>query len=144
MKLSFNYVPFPTVDPEKKNIIGQIFRPLIPVRIGYKYNLFRNPINALLDSGSDRNLFPSYVGEEIGIRIKKGKYQNVGGIGGVGIKAFTHPVKIFVGSHSFETFIDFSYEQQVPILGRIGFFNYFDKVIFKEKKRVIEIEVKQD
>ena len=140
MNYCFDYVSFPIIDPKKGKITGQIFRPFLPVKVCYKHTLFRNPLNALVDSGSHRNLFPAYVGEKIGFNVQKGIYQNIGGIGGVGIEAFTHPVKIFIRDFSFETFIDFSYKQQVPILGRNGFFNFFTKVIFKEKERIIELQ----
>jgi len=31
-------------------------------------------------------------------------------------------------------------EQKVPLLGRNGFFNYFKKVVFKEKEKEVELE----
>jgi len=140
----FDYLPNPHIDPETGKINGQIYYPVIPIKIGYGHQIFGYLINSLVDSGSDRNLFPSEIGERIGIKIKKGIPQEIGGIGAIKIIAFTHKVKIYLKDFSIDTFVDFSYEQNVPPLGRTGFFNYFEKVIFKERKRVIEIEKKQD
>lgn len=40
----------------------------------------------------------------------------------------------------FQTFADFSYHQNVPLLGRCGFFDHFKKVIFDEEKEVMRFE----
>lgn len=45
-----------------------------------------------------------------------------------------------MGSHSFETDADFSYEQPFPLLGRGGFFKYFNKITFSENQRFIELD----
>lgn len=140
MKFTFNYLPNPRKDPKTGEIIGQMFYPVIPIKVCYKHHIFKYLINSLVDSGSDRNLFPAEIGENIGIKIKNELSQEIGGIGGIKIIAFTHSVKIYLGNFEIDTFIDFSYDQKVPLLGRNGFFNYFEKIIFKEKDKVVELE----
>jgi len=140
-QLTFKYLPHPKKDPKTKKIIGEVYHPFIPVRICYKHQFLKNPINSLVDSGSERNLFPAYFGEKLKIKIKKGKPRDVYGIGGIKIKAYTHEMKLFIGMRSIKTQIDFSYEQEVPLLGRIGFFDKFKSVTFKEKERIVEIEL---
>lgn len=140
MKFVYNYLSNPRKDPKTGMITGQIFYPVIPIKLCYKHIIFKYLINSLVDSGSDRNLFPAEIGENIGIKIKNELSQEVGGIEGIKITAFTHRVKIYLGSYEINTFIDFSYEQKVPLLGRNGFFNYFKNVTFREKDKMIELE----
>jgi len=139
--LVFDYLPFPKRDPATREIIDQVYYPFIPLRIIYKHQLYRNPVHCLLDSGSERNLLPAFLGEQMGIKVKKGKIQKILGIGGIVIEGFTHEVTFYLDTLSFKTEVDFSYEQEVPILGRTGFFDKFRKVIFKENEKIIELEV---
>lgn len=136
----FNYFSFPLLNPKTGRISGQIYRPFVPIKLCYKHQLSKNAFNALLDSGCDQNLFPAELGELVGIRIKKGQQKCIGGIGGIKITAYTHIVKLFLKNYDFDTVVDFSYEQQVPLLGRTGFIDCFKEVTFKGKDRVFEIE----
>lgn len=133
----------PYIFPPKSNlktgkIVKGVFLPIVPVRLNYNHQLFPNPINALLDSGSERNLFPAFFAEKLNINVKKGKIQPTRGIGTIVVTAYTHNIKIFVQSISFDTQIDFSYEIDYPLLGRDGFFNKFKKVTFNGK--CVELE----
>jgi len=136
-QMIFSYFPFPIRDPQTGEVKKELYRPIIPIKICYKHQFLPYTINCLLDSGSDRNLFPAFLGEKIGIKIKKGIPQKIGGIGKSQINGFSHNIKIFVGNLSLLTKIDFSYEHEIPILGRNGFFNLFKGVIFKEKEKVV-------
>jgi len=136
----FPYLPQPKKDPKTGKIIGEVYYPFIPVRLCYKHQFFKYPINSLVDSGAERNLFPAYFGERLRIKIKKGIPRDIGGIGGVKIKGFTHDIKIYIGALNFNTKIDFSYEQEVPLLGRIGFFDKFKSVTLREKEKIVELE----
>ena len=139
-KLTFPYLSIPKRDPKTKEIIGDVYYPVVPIRVSYGHKLGR-AFHALIDSGAGRNLFPAELGEMVGINIKKGKISEILGIGGVVIKGFSYKIKIYVGTRSFRTMADFSYEQQVPLLGREGFFDLFDKILFKQKERIVELEV---
>lgn len=95
----------------------------------------------MVDSGSDRNLFPAKLGELIDIDIKSGDIRPIQGIGNSNIISYTHEIRIYIAGHSFETEADFSYEQQSLLLGREGFFKFFKKIEFKEKEKSVEFRV---
>lgn len=139
-KLTFVYLPFPKQDPATGNVIGEVYYPFIAIRVAYKHRLSQI-FHALVDSGSDRNLFPAVLGTFVGMNVKKGQKINIEGIGKINIHGFTHKITLYLGTKSFETEADFSYDQQVPLLGRNGFFNLFQSITFKENKKVVVIQV---
>ena len=141
-KVKYYYIPYPHYDSLTGKKIGEIYRPMIPVRLGYKHNVTKFLIDCLIDSGSDFNLFPALWGEKAGIDTKKGRYNPIRGIGNNVIEAYSHNVTLFIGTRGVETRADFSYEQQVPLLGRGGFFNLFGDIIINEKARYVEFEIK--
>ena len=54
----YSYIPqFFGVDPVT-NIQIEIYRPIISIRISKVHGIISLPFDALIDSGSDRNLFP--------------------------------------------------------------------------------------
>lgn len=106
----------------------------------FAHQIIPRAVNCLVDSGSDINLFPAEVGEQIGIPIKKGKLMPVFGIGQKEVIAYRHKVKLYFGTFNFLTDIDFCFEQRTPLLGRIGFFTNFKRVIFCEPERYLELE----
>lgn len=57
-KISFSYFVQDKLDPKTKQVIGRILRPYIPIRLSLHHGNPTNYVNALVDSGSDRNLFP--------------------------------------------------------------------------------------
>ncbi|MCX6706290.1 MAG: hypothetical protein NTV24_04295 [Candidatus Woesebacteria bacterium] len=132
----FTYHPYPGKDLKTGEIV-EVFRPTVPIVVSSK-GIPSWEIQALVDSGSDRNLFPAKLGELIGIDIKSGDKRPIQGIGNSNIDAYTHKIKIHIAGYSFETEADFSYEQQSLLLGRDGFFNFFKKIEFKEKEKYVE------
>lgn len=137
--LEFTYHRYLGKDPKTNQQIEK-FRPTLPIRIskGDKSSFY---FQALIDSGSDRNLFPAGIAEFVGINVSKGGKREIEGIGGHVIRSYTHSVLITIwNSISFETEIDFSYDHQFPLLGRHGFFDKFKKISFREKKRTIEFK----
>lgn len=132
--ISFSYTPFEI--PE----VGVKFRPVIEIGISHK-GLIIPVIEALVDSGSDKNLFPAWIGERLGVNFNERNYKFIYGIGGIEIKAFTQKVKLHLVKYTFETEVDFSYEQNIAILGRDGFFNLFKSIKFREKERFLDIEL---
>lgn len=135
----FKYLPLPKRDLKTKKIIGEVHIPIVPIRISYAYRLGR-PFHSLVDSGAERNLFPADLGEILSMKVRKGKSIDILGIGGVQIKGYTHKIRLYVGTVSFSTEADFSYQQQVPLLGRTGFFNLFKRVVFDENKKILDLE----
>ena len=135
-KLVSDYIPIPYKTTSGR--IHNIFRPHFDLKLSYGSKISPT-ISALVDSGADRNLFPAYLGEIIGIKIKTNKAKiMVGGISNK-ITAYKHNLYFYIGSTKFSTSIDFSYETNAIILGRKGFFNLFSKVVFQEKKKIIEL-----
>lgn len=138
--MKFNYLPFPLVDPKTQELKGTIYRPYVPIMFSFAHQITPRAINCLVDSGSDINLFPAEIGERIGIPIKKGKLVPVFGIGQKEITAYRHKVKLYLGTFNFLTNIDFCFDQRTPLLGRIGFFNNFKRVVFSEPEKTLELE----
>ena len=135
-KFSITYFPYPYFD-SKAGVIKEVFKPTVPIRIGFNRK-FTDWFQALVDSGSDKNLFPAELGELVGIDIKNVKVRPVYGIGGVKINSYTHKINLNIEKCNFETEVDFSYEQKFPLLGRFGFFDQFRSIEFREKQRKIE------
>ncbi len=74
------------------------------------------------------------------IEFRKTKPNKVYGIGQGYIKVYPAKINIWLGSNKYETEADFSDEQNIPILGRNGFFNLFTSVKFDEKGQFVYIE----
>jgi hypothetical protein len=97
-------------------------------------------LNAVVDSGADRNLFPLRLGKLLGISFKKIKPKIIYGIGGMQVKAYTSPVNIWIEGNKYSTSADFCDGQHEILLGRQGFFNLFKSIKFVEAGRYLEIE----
>ncbi len=139
-KIQFYYRPEDYLNPET-NKIGTIYKPVIPIRLQYGHRLVKIPVECLVDSGSDTNLFPTDWGIAAGIKMEKGEKKLIQGIGGITLNAYRHPVKLWINSKKIKTFADFSTQQSLPLLGRVDFFSYFPEVVFNEKKRFVEIDL---
>lgn len=137
--LIFSYLPFPFKDPTTSKIIGEVFRPVIPIRFSYRHQFLKYSINSLVDSGSDRNLFPAEIGHLLKMKVKTKKPKKIEGIGKNLITVYTHNITLFVDGKRIDTSADFSYEHPMPILGRNGFFNHFKKIIFDERAKTVSL-----
>lgn len=140
--LTYDYLRFLEKDKKTQKITGEIFAPFIPVRITDGRRL-SSPLHALVDSGAARNLLPAAFGIQIGITVKKGRPVKLLGIADIEVTAFTHKIKMCLGLHVFDTEADFSFEQKIPLLGRNGFFNLFQTVIFDENFHQLRLIIKQ-
>jgi len=137
---TYSYQPLLYFDPLTDKTRA-IFRPVAPVRLAYRHKLGKVSIDCLVDSGADINLFPADWGESVGINIKKGAKTIINGIGAIGVEAFVHTITLYLGSDiSFEVAACFSYSQEIPLLGRFGFFDQFKSIIFKEKDKIVELD----
>lgn len=117
-----------------------IYLPTIQVRISKDHKIISYPFDALVDSGSDRNLFPLYFATYLGIKFKKNTSKKIFGIGENYIEAYTSTINIWLGTLKYETNADFSPQQKDPLLGRDGFFNLFKSIKFNEKGQFVYIE----
>lgn len=139
-RITFNYLMFDSKDSTGK-VTGCTMRPYIPIRLSSHHCNPTHPIDALVDSGSDRNLFPKQLGNILGINFKKKKPTKIFGIGGVEILAYSSDINIWINGIKYITETDFSDQQQTPLLGRLGFFNLFKEVIFDEKIGSLYLEL---
>lgn len=139
---SFSYIPYTLLNIQTNETIGQIFRPMITIRLSIGHGSITPAFDALADSGSDRNLLPARWGEILEINFKKIAPRTIRGIGGVHIKVYPAKINIWIVGEKYSTEADFSYEQKDPILGRKGFFDLFESVTFKEKERFTVIRLK--
>lgn len=110
-KIGFSYLPRLVIDP-KTGRKAEVFTPYVPIRLSVSHNNPTRLIDALVDSGSDCNLFPIQLGEILGINFKKITSKIIYGIGDVKIKAYTAKVNIWVDNTKYITGADFSAEQQ--------------------------------
>lgn len=140
-KISFSYFVQDKLDPKTNKVIGYILRPYIPIRLSLHHGNPTNYVNALVDSGSDRNLFPKQWGDVVGINFAKIKPTQIIGIGNVSIRAYPAKINIWINNKKYESEADFSPQQQTPLLGRGGFFNLFKEIIFEENKSYLHITI---
>lgn len=114
----YSYVPQPFgMDPVTNKLV-EIYRPVISIRISKDRGQISPLFDALIDSGSDRNLFPLRFATALDIQFKKIQPKQIGGIGKVIIDAYTEKINIWLGTKKYQTEADFSPQQQVPLLGR--------------------------
>ena len=141
--MAFKIYPFEpdlAVNPKTKRM-DFMYRPYIQIRLQYKKAITSNFIRALVDSGSDYNIFPSSFAKEIGIDYRKGiPHKASSGIGGISIYTYGAIASINTGIKTFDTVIFFADEVRVPILGRHGFFNFFKNIEFNTKGKKMLIK----
>lgn len=135
----YSYIPQIYRDT-KTNILTQIYLPMVSIKVSYTRALISPSFDALVDSGSDRNLFPMVLAKYLGIDFGKVKSKKIYGIGEGYIKAYPAKINILLGAKIYETEADFSNKQNIPILGRNGFFNLFRSIKFDEKGQFVYIE----
>lgn len=127
-------VPCPAF-PEGKVTLRPIV-PLILEHAGVKIEY-----GALVDSGADFCIFHSLVGEVLGLDVTRGKEANFGGVGGRGMVAYFHTIRLHIGSYAGDFYCGFT--RDIPpdgygILGQVGFFDHF-RVLFDHPNEEIEI-----
>lgn len=147
VKQRFKYETSYTFDPQTARVTSIIDRPTLPITLEYngKYRPVSAPVNCLLDSGSDMNLFPEHFAYGLGITdIDSRPEHPIKGIGNISITGHdVFNIKLYVGdkksSINFSTWICFSPEQTVPLLGIDGFFNNFKNITFMDNA-FVELE----
>ena len=137
--IKYDFLPDIFFDPKLKKL-GTIYRPYILVKLANKNKWSKNFIKTLIDSGADHNVFPSSFAAEIGLNYKKGEYRKIIGVGGFSTDSYMNFITIKVENKELKTVIQFGENIQTPLLGREGFFNYFDYIKFNVKRRIIELK----
>lgn len=112
--------------------------PTVPISISSDTRTTPYMFNALIDSGADHSLFPAEHAQIIGINVKSVTPRKVGGVGKGGpIIAYRHDIILNVIQKSFVTYADFTYDCDIAILGREGFFNLFKRIDFDQKNHKV-------
>ena len=126
-KITVWYQESPGLDTKGKP--STVLRPLVDIQVNYKHGQMIG-LTALVDSGSDYNLFPADICRVLGINLTKGILIRVKGIGDApAIKAYRHfGIRIFFEGLTIETFADFSLAHNQTILGQKGFFDQFESI----------------
>ena len=119
-------------------------RPFIPIKL-------RNPKTkdivecwALVDSGSDCNLFAPVLGEIIGVDVQNGRQRPIAGVvAGEKRSYFEHDLELIVGGWTVRTKIGFmpsiSSLAGEGVVGQAGFFDHFSYVKFDKRKDFVEL-----
>ncbi|MBA7669674.1 hypothetical protein ES703_77806 [subsurface metagenome] len=112
--------------------------PIIPVTL-IKENV-EIDTDALIDSGANISVFREEIAECLEIVIEEGEETLLQGLGGR-IVGYIHELKVGVDNEEFFCNVVFSKELTVGlnILGREGFFEYF-QVIFNESAKEVVLE----
>ena len=135
MKFDYRYWPSGSSPAFPQRI--RFPRPTILVKVQYQEKT--QDIYALVDSGADYCMFPSEVGEQLGIDVNSGKEDTVIGIGNQPYTFYFHNIDIIVGGHKNEAWAGFSDRVPWPLLGQEGFFDRFE-VKFNFRKKRVEIK----
>lgn len=99
--------------------------------------------HSIIDSGADYCVFPAVFGKNIGLNVKAGHHMPSYGVGGKDTLYF-HEIRITLliegDTWDFDCFAGFSSrldERGVGFLGRYEFFDLFEEVKFRQRKREI-------
>lgn len=126
MKKGYTRVPLDGASPAFKNETT-VWLPLLNVRVGCNHK--QTPrVPAVVDSGSQCCLFKTDVAEYLGIDVKKGIEDTIGGLSqGMREPVYYHKVRIYVESDwVVDVMAGFVKKLSVAgILGRNGFFENF-------------------
>ena len=102
---------------------------------------------SVVDSGADYCVFPASFGERLGIDVKNGKPAKMSGFGGGG-QCFYHKVNVLVMIENkiwrFECFAGFSElmnDLGIGLLGRHGFFELFEEIIFDQRSKLFKLKL---
>ena len=130
----------------KTGEISELYYPTVNTILTFNHRLGM-PIEALIDSGSDINLFPAdYALAYLGMNersLKKGEPKVIVGIGDTQLESFGHRVRLeLLGKeYYFNTVVYFSLgHNSIPLLGRSGFFDRFERVAFDEQSKTVELK----
>lgn len=133
-KLKFDYIK-----------IGPHKRPVIPVRLSYKYSAVNIP--ALIDSGADFNVFPLSIAKDLGLNLNMDKPIMFSGVGEKSQKLTGYltvlDLMIFNKGESISFSTPVVFTNDIPangfsLLGEIGFFDHLNQVsFFYERGKVL-------
>jgi hypothetical protein len=128
--------------PPRGDFPAQVkYSPIVTTVLENKGNRLDFSFDSIIDSGADYCVFPSQLGELIGLNVELGKKLPTYGVGGQEILYFHHiKITLIIEGEAWEfpCFAGFSRKMNykgVGLLGRQGFFNLFERVEFLESQR---------
>lgn len=124
-----DFVPGVFQDPVT-NEIELVFQPKVTIFI---------KIDAYVDSGAVRNLFPADPLKYFNIKLDNGRKRIHYGIGEKEVVSYTHDVQILIDKFRINTEIDFSIQHKPHLLGTDRFFKFFDRVSFNMTEKSLEL-----
>ncbi len=133
-----DFFPQVFVNPVTKEI-ELVYQPKITIFIKMQGKLYPFKIDAFVDSGAVRNLFPADPLKYFDIKLKNGRKRMHYGIGEKEVTSYTHEVQILIDKFRINTEIDFSDEHKPPLLGVDKFFNFFNQVNFNMADKKLEL-----
>ncbi|OGD84430.1 hypothetical protein A3B51_03465 [Candidatus Curtissbacteria bacterium RIFCSPLOWO2_01_FULL_41_18] len=117
-----------------------ILRPIIPVSLSFQQSSIR--YEALIDSGSDFNIFPTEIAQKLNINLKSRKRIYFSGIEDSSIEGHIANIFLGLGNNNLKTNVVFTDLPSVSgILGQNGFFDLFI-VKFDLVREEIEIKTR--
>src|SRR5918999_944038 len=126
------------VDPLTKQV-DLIRQPKLSIFIKVNGELYPYKIEAFVDSGATRNLFPADILTDLHIPVASGEKKIHHGIGGIDVTSYTHGAEILIGGFRIKTDIDFGLDHKPPLLGMEKFFDFFDSVTFNMERSQLEL-----
>lgn len=118
-----------------------IFRPVIPIEIGYKDRSLCYEV--LVDSGADFCIFDAQIADVLEIEVESGEKREVGGITGVLEHYYLHNVKMTIGGWSYNIKVGFLRNIAQIGYGVVGQRGFFDIFIVKFDFLKGEVELKR-
>ena len=113
-----------------------IYRPVATVYLKGREGWFQ--FDPYVDSGADTSLFAKGDCELLGLSLKKGKEQLIGGISGTLLRVYIHKIVMRIGEEEFGCEVGFADIEEIPrLLGRKEIFTRF-YIGFNEEKRIVE------
>lgn len=120
MKFKYRKINLANPFSGKKNIV----RPIIPVSLSFRNLAVR--YEALIDSGSDFNIFPIEIAQKLKINLEKCKLIYFSGVEDSSVQGYISNIFISINHDIFKTNIVFAdLSNATGILGQHGFFDIF-------------------
>lgn len=140
--ITLRYTRFPALPSPAFPSRTHIDRPVLATRIEVG-GIISPPFYSIIDSGADSCVFPSVIGQQVGINIYSGRAElSIGAAGGG--SAYYHPIQVHVRIDQqwakfdcYAGFLDGLNQLGFGLLGHHGFFDLFESVALDSKRKLI-------